>query len=167
MMGRITGMVSGVAIAAMLAGCASGYGGDRAIAPTPATSVAITQPPVRDQSELQVLFWNDAQRSERFRVMEQWFAGHEVPAAKTTRALPKGAPLSAELQADLKALMASTNAAGIMVLEDGKVRYEAYGLGLGANDRWTSFSGSRSSICVRRWTNWSAASWLRPSRRRS
>jgi CubicO group peptidase (beta-lactamase class C family) len=144
MMGRITGMVSGVAIAAMLAGCASGYGGDRAIAPTPATPVAITQPPARDQSELQVLFWNDAQRSERFRVMEQWFAGHEVPAAKTTRALPKGAPLSAELQADLKALMASTNAAGIMVLEDGKVRYEAYGLGLGASDRWTSFSVAKS-----------------------
>ena len=144
MMGRITGMVSGVAIAAMLAGCASGYGGKQAIAPTPATPVAITQPPARDQSELQVLFWNDAQRSERFRVMEQWFAGHEVPAAKTTRALPKGAPLSAELQADLKALMASTNAAGIMVLEDGKVRYEAYGLGLGASDRWTSFSVAKS-----------------------
>ncbi len=144
MMGRITGMVSGVVIAAMLAGCASGYGGDRAIAPTIATPVVITQPPARDQSELQVLFWNDAQRSERFRVMEQWFAGHEVPAAKTTRALPKGAPLSAELQADLKALMASTNAAGIMVLEDGKVRYEAYGLGLGANDRWTSFSVAKS-----------------------
>ncbi len=144
MMGRITGMVSGVVIAAMLAGCASGYGGDRAIAPTIATPVAITQPPARDQSELQVLFWNDAQRSERFRVMEQWFAGHEVPAAKTTRALPKGAPLSAELQADLKALMASTNAAGIMVLEDGKVRYEAYGLGLGASDRWTSFSVAKS-----------------------
>jgi len=143
-MGRITGMVSGVVIAAMLAGCASGYGGDRAIAPTIATPVVITQPPARDQSELQVLFWNDAQRSERFRVMEQWFAGHEVPAAKTTRALPKGAPLSAELQADLKALMASTNAAGIMVLEDGKVRYEAYGLGLGANDRWTSFSVAKS-----------------------
>lgn len=144
MMGRITGMVSGVVIAAMLAGCASGYGGDRAIAPTIATPVVITQPPARDQSELQVLFWNDAQRSERFRVMEQWFAGHEVPAAKTTSALPNGAPLSAELQADLKALMASTNAAGIMVLEDGKVRYEAYGLGLGANDRWTSFSVAKS-----------------------
>jgi CubicO group peptidase (beta-lactamase class C family) len=48
------------------------------------------------------------------------------------------------LQADLKALMASTNAAGIMVLEDGKVRYEAYGLGLGASDRWTSFSVAKS-----------------------
>jgi CubicO group peptidase (beta-lactamase class C family) len=98
----------------------------------------------RDQSELQVLFWTDAQRAERFRAMEQWFAGHEVAAAATPRALPRGEPLSAELQADLQTLMADTNAAGIMVLKDGKVRYEAYGLGLGPTDRWTSFSVAKS-----------------------
>lgn len=98
MMGRITGMVSGLALAALLAGCTVRVGSETELAaPPPAMatkSVAITQPPARAQSELQVLFWNDAQRSERFRAMEQWFAGHEVPAAKTTRALPKGAPLS-------------------------------------------------------------------------
>ena len=104
----------------------------------------LTQPPPHDQSELQVLFWSDAQRAERFRAMEQWFAGHEVPAAPTPRALPKGAPLSAELQADLAKLMADSNAAGIMVLQDGKVRYEAYGLGLTHDDRWTSFSVAKS-----------------------
>ena len=104
----------------------------------------LTQPPPHDQSELQVLFWSDAQRAERFRAMEQWFAGHEVPAAPTPRALPKGAPLSAELQTDLAKLMADSNAAGIMVLQDGKVRYEAYGLGLTHDDRWTSFSVAKS-----------------------
>ena len=104
----------------------------------------IIQPPARDQSELQVLFWSAAQRSERFRAMEQWFAGHEVPAASKARALPKGAPLSPGLQADLKALMASSGAAGIMVLEDGKVRFEEYGLGLKPADRWTSFSVAKS-----------------------
>jgi CubicO group peptidase (beta-lactamase class C family) len=149
MMGWIRGMVSGLAPAilgaALLAGCAGGYGSTAPVASAPpAPPVQITQPPQRDPSELAVLFWNDAQRSQRFRAMEQWFAGHEVPAAKTARALPKGAPLSAELQAELKALMASTNTAGIMVLEDGKVRYEAYGLGLGAADRWTSFSVAKS-----------------------
>jgi CubicO group peptidase (beta-lactamase class C family) len=149
MMGWIRGMVSGLAPAilgaALLAGCAGGYGSTAPVASAPpAPPVQITQPPQRDPSELAVLFWNDAQRSQRFRAMEQWFAGHEVPAAKTARALPKGAPLSAELQAELKALMASTNTAGIMVLEDGKVRYEAYGLGLGAADRWSSFSVAKS-----------------------
>jgi CubicO group peptidase (beta-lactamase class C family) len=139
-------MVSGAALAALLAGCAGSYAPAEnvAAAPRPLPAVTMVQPPQRDQSELQVLFWNDAQRAERFRAMEQWFAGHEVPAARTTRALPKGAPLSPALQADLNALMAETNAAGIMVLEDGKVRFEGYRLGMGPDDRWTSFSVAKS-----------------------
>ena len=146
---RIKGMVSGIALAALLAGCADGYGGKDAAVSTPVPMMAaeplpIMLPPLRDQSELQVLFWNDAQRSDRFRAMEQWFAGHEVPAAKTTRALSKGAPLKAELQAEIAALMKDTNAAGVMVLHNGKVVYENYGLGLGASDRWTSFSVAKS-----------------------
>jgi CubicO group peptidase (beta-lactamase class C family) len=40
--------------------------------------------------------------------------------------------------------MAETKTAGIMVLEDGKVRFEAYGLGLTPEDRWTSFSVAKS-----------------------
>ncbi|MFN3862818.1 MAG: serine hydrolase domain-containing protein [Erythrobacter sp.] len=137
MMGRA---VSGFALAALLA--ATGVSAEQQGPATPAAR--LVQPPARDQSELQVLFWNDEQRAERFRAMEQWFAGHEVPAAKTPRALPKGAPLSAALQAELKAAMADTNTAGIMVLQDGKVRFEAYGLGLTPEDRWTSFSVAKS-----------------------
>lgn len=139
-MGIFKGAVSGLALAVLLAGT-----GLQAKEQGPEAPVArLTQPPARDQSELQVLFWSDAQREERFRVMEQWFAGHEVPAAATPRALPKGEPLSAELQADLAKLMAESNAAGIMVLKDGKIRYEAYGLGLGPQERWTSFSVAKS-----------------------
>ena len=149
MMRRIRGMVSGLALAGLLGACASTAPAEKAIAITPLPVVApapvrLVQPPTRDPSELQVLFWNDAQRSERFRAMEQWFAGHEVPASARSRSLPQGAPLSPELQAELKTLMAETNAAGIMVLADGKVRYEAYGLGLGPDDRWTSFSVAKS-----------------------
>jgi CubicO group peptidase (beta-lactamase class C family) len=140
MMGIFKGAVSGLALAVLLAGT-----GVEAKEQGPETPAArLTQPPARDQSELQVLFWSDAQRSQRFRAMEQWFAGHEVAPPATARALPKGAPLSAELQADLAKLMKDTNAAGIMVLIDGKVRYEAYGLGLTHDDRWTSFSVAKS-----------------------
>jgi len=144
MMGRITSMASGAVLAVLLAGCAGGSASTAPVSSAPAAAVRLIQPPARDQSELQVLFWNDAQRSERFRAMEQWFAGHEVPAASKTRALPKGAALSPGLQADLKALMAASGAAGVMVLEDGKVRFEDYGLGLGPEDRWTSFSVAKS-----------------------
>lgn len=104
----------------------------------------LTQPPARDMADLQVLFWTDEQRSQRFREMEQWFAGHEVPAAKSARALPKGAPLSPALQTEIAALMQSSKTAGVMVLVDGKVVHEEYGLGLGPKDRWTSFSVAKS-----------------------
>jgi CubicO group peptidase (beta-lactamase class C family) len=144
MMGRIKSMVSGLALTALLAGCAGGYSGTAPVAGQPAPAVQLVQPPARDQSDLQVLFWNDAQRSQRFREMEQWFAGHEVPAAKTPRALPKAAPLSAELRAEITALMQSTKTAGVMVLVDGNIVHEEYGLGLGAADRWTSFSVAKS-----------------------
>lgn len=144
MMGRIKNIASGAALAVLLAGCATAPAEDTPIIYIPLAPVKMVQPPARNPSELQVLFWNDAQRSERFRAMEQWFAGHEVPAAQSPRMLPKGADLSPALQADLKTLMAETNAAGIMVLQDGKVRYEAYGLGLKPTDRWTSFSVAKS-----------------------
>ena len=139
-MGGIRQIVSGLALAAVLASVGVRAEDQGAPAPT----ARLTQPPARDQADLQVLFWTDAQRSERFRAMEQWFAGHEVPGATTPRALPAGAPLSDNLQAELKALIAETGTAGVMVLEDGKVRFEAYGLGLGAADRWTSFSVAKS-----------------------
>ncbi len=137
MMGRA---VSGLVLATLLA--TTGASAEDLGPATPAAR--LVQPPARDQSELQVLFWTDAQRAERFRAMEQWFAGHEVSAAAAPRALPKGAPLSEALQAELKAAMAETKTAGIMVLEDGKVRFEAYGLGLTPEDRWTSFSVAKS-----------------------
>lgn len=146
---RITALASTLALGLALAGCTvqtgGAYGaGPRAAASASKTAVRITEPPARNPADLEVLFWNDAQRSERFRAMEAWFPGHEVPAAKTPRALPKGAPLSAELQGNLKTLMAETNSAGIMVIQNGKVRYEAYGLGFGPQDRWTSFSVAKS-----------------------
>lgn len=109
-----------------------------------AGAITMSVPPQRDPSELEVLFWSDAQRSERFRVMEQWFAGHEVPAAATPRELPQGEPLSAALQDELRQLMQASGASGVMVLQDGKVRFEEYGLGLRPQDRWTSFSVAKS-----------------------
>ena len=139
-MGMIRAAVSGVVLAGLLA--ASGAGAEQ---PSLAVSAArLTQPPQRDPADLQVLFWSDEQRSQRFRAMEQWFAGHEVAAAPSPRALPKGAPLPADLQAELTALLGETGTAGVMVLHDGKVRFEAYGLGLGPDDRWTSFSVAKS-----------------------
>lgn len=138
--GSIRGAVSGLALAVLLA--TTGAAAQQQGPATPA--VRLIQPPARDQSDLQVLFWSDAQRAERFRAMEQWFAGHEVAPPSTARPLPKGTPLSPALQAEISALMKATGTAGVMVLVDGKVVHEEYGLGMGPTDRWTSFSVAKS-----------------------
>ena len=92
----------------------------------------------------EVLFWDDATRSARFRSMETFFPGQEVAPPATPRALPQGEALPASTQAAIRAYMASQNAAGVMVLQDGKVRFVDYGLGFGPDDRWTSFSVAKS-----------------------
>lgn len=97
--------------------------------------------PLADQ---QVLFWDDATRSDRFRRMEDFFAGEEVSPAQRVRALPAGTPLDAATIKMLDTYLASSRAAGIMVLQDGRVRYERYGLGFGSTGRWTSFSVAKS-----------------------
>lgn len=90
----------------------------------------------------QILFWSDAQRSANFRSMEAQFPGTTAKAG-TPRALPKGAALPVS-DAEIEAFMTAQNVAGLMVIQDGKVRLERYGLGLGAQDRWTSFSVAKS-----------------------
>ncbi|HSF13096.1 MAG TPA: serine hydrolase domain-containing protein [Erythrobacter sp.] len=132
--------VSGIALALLVATTGVSAEEQGPAAPT----VPLTQPPARDPADLQVLFWSDAQRSQRFRAMEQWFAGHEVPAATAPRALPRGEPLSPVLQSEITALMLTTSTAGVMVLVDGKVVHEQYGLGMEPQDRWTSFSVAKS-----------------------
>jgi len=153
-MGGIKRIVRGSAPAILgalaLAGCASSQADAPPVARVPFAdvvrpgAVTLTQPPARDPSELQVLFWNDEQRSQRFREMEKWFAGHEVPAPSSTRPLPKGKPLPPALRAEITALMKATKTAGVMVLAGGKVVHEEYGLGMGPKDRWTSFSVAKS-----------------------
>ena len=136
--------LSGAAMALALGGCAASYAGPVETGAAQVAAVTMVTPPERDPSELEVLFWTDAQRADRFRKMEQWFAGHEVAAAPEPRALPDGAPLSPELAADVRAFMEATNAVGVMVLQDGKKRYESYRLGFGPDQRWTSFSVAKS-----------------------
>jgi CubicO group peptidase (beta-lactamase class C family) len=120
-----------------LAGCATTTAeAPRVSVTTPRTPIAVT-----DQ---QVLFWDDATRADRFRRMEDFFGGIEDAPAPHVRALPTGTPFDAATTAALDAYVASQHAAGVMVLQDGRVRYEKYALGFGPTGRWTSFSVAKS-----------------------
>jgi len=127
-----------------LAGCNAASVSDLASAPAALEPVTLMPAPDVDPSELQVLFWTDEQRETRFREMEKWFAGHEVPAATSTSPLVKGKPLPASIAREIRDTMTKTNAAGVMVWHKGKVRFEDYGLDFGPDQRWTSFSVAKS-----------------------
>lgn len=90
-----------------------------------------------------ILFWNQAQRDANFPHMENLFPGHIVKAGTRVRPLPRGAPLNLPA-ADIDAFMAAQNVAGLIVLQDGKIRLEHYARGYAAEGRYTSFSVAKS-----------------------
>ena len=95
-----------------------------------------------------VLFWSQAQKESGFPKMEAYFPVSTVVRGETVHPLPAGAPLELTRIAgrafDLSVYMEREKTAGILVLQDGKVRLERYGLGFGPDGRWTSFSVAKS-----------------------
>lgn len=136
--------LSSAAMALAHSGCVAGYSGPVETVAVQENPVTFVTPPERDPADLQVLFWSDEQRSARFRDMENWFEGHEVKGALEPRPLPDGVPLDDALAAEIRGVMDATNAAGVMVLQNGQKRFESYRLGFGPEQRWTSFSVAKS-----------------------
>jgi CubicO group peptidase (beta-lactamase class C family) len=91
-----------------------------------------------------VLFWSVPQRDAAFRAMDrlEFLAkSHVVDASPKASDLPVGVPLAIP---DIDAYMQGQRASGIVIIQDGKVRFEKYGLGFDAAGRWTSFSVAKS-----------------------
>jgi CubicO group peptidase (beta-lactamase class C family) len=92
-----------------------------------------------------VLFWSVEQRDAAFRAMDALPVLAEarvIEAGDTVRPLPAG-----ELDlsgVDIDAYMESQRSAAMVILHDGKLVYEKYGLGFGPEGKWTSFSVAKS-----------------------
>lgn len=134
--------IFGTVLALLLTGCASI---DAPLAEAPLVGKPLT---AENQGNMRsaggaILFWNQAERFERFRAMEALFPGHQVTAGGNVRALPEGAPIGIS-DAEVNAYMQANNVSGLIVLQDGKVRLEKYAFGYGAEGRWTSFSVAKS-----------------------
>lgn len=92
-----------------------------------------------------LLFWTQAQRDAAFRALDRLpflAKSRVVYAGGTPSALPAGAPL--KLTSYVDAYMAGQRSAALLILHDGKLRLERYGLGFDATGRWTSFSVAKS-----------------------
>jgi CubicO group peptidase (beta-lactamase class C family) len=92
-----------------------------------------------------ILFWRTSQRDAAFRALDRlsFLAQHRVvPAGGTPSVLPPGPPLALPL--DIDAYMQGQRSAALMVLHNGQVRLERYGLDFESEGRWTSFSVAKS-----------------------
>jgi CubicO group peptidase (beta-lactamase class C family) len=92
-----------------------------------------------------LLFWNEAQRDAAFRALDRipiLAKARVVPAGGKPLPLPAGAPL--KLPLDVDAYMAGQRSAALLIVHDGKLRLERYGLGFDGGGRWTSFSVAKS-----------------------
>lgn len=111
-----------------------------AVGSAPASAQTTTQLP----EDLNVLFWSQDQRDLAFRTMETVpkVVVHTVEAGGPVHPLPQGAPI--DLGIDVDAYMAGQRNAGLIIVQDGKIRLEKYALGYAADGRWTSFSVAKS-----------------------
>jgi len=91
-----------------------------------------------------VLMWKQDQRDAAFRAMDRLptlAKVNEIAPSDKPFPLPQGKPLDIP---DIDKYMASQRSAGIVIIHNGQVRFERYGLDFSAQGRWTSFSVAKS-----------------------
>lgn len=115
---------------ALLLACASLAGCD---------AIALYTNLPKDQN---VLFWTQDQRDSAFRQMEKLVKVNQIEAGGSVLPLAPGAPL--KLGLDIDAYMKSQRNAGLIIVHNGKIRFEKYGLDQAPDGRWTSFSVAKS-----------------------
>lgn len=92
-----------------------------------------------------VLFWTIPQRDAAFRTMDRLpvlATVSIIEAGDKVSPLPKGAEL--KIGTDVNAYMKAQRTAGLVIIQDGKIRLEKYGLDFDGTGRWTSFSVAKS-----------------------
>lgn len=96
-------------------------------------------------TDTDVLFWSIPQRDGAFRSMD-WFPfmarSNVIAAGEDTLPLPEGDPI--DLAVDIDQYMRDQRSAAIVIVHDGRIRLEKYGLDFDADGRWTSFSVAKS-----------------------
>jgi len=91
-----------------------------------------------------VLSWSQRQREAAFRAMDRMpilARSAVITPSPQPLPVPAGEPLDVP---GIDDYMARQNTAGLVIVQDGKIRLERYGLGFDAQGRWTSFSVAKS-----------------------
>lgn len=96
-------------------------------------------------TDANVLFWSIPQRDAAFRTMDRipiLAKANIIEAGDDVYPLPKGAPIT--IGTDVDAYMKAQRTAGLVIVQDGKIRLEKYGLDFSGDGKWTSFSVAKS-----------------------
>jgi CubicO group peptidase (beta-lactamase class C family) len=131
-----------IALLIFLAGiAASGAGAQSAPPQAPASPYASLRRPTNT--------WSQADREIGFAHWDSIWPSRAVRRGTKVRPLPVGAPLAAfapgtENAAWLDGYFDAQKVAGLLVLQDGRIRLERYGLGYDSTKRWTSQSVAKS-----------------------
>jgi CubicO group peptidase (beta-lactamase class C family) len=115
-------------------------------AQTPSPSSAIDLDSVRSRPRVS---WTQAEREFVFAHWDQAFRSRALLRGAQVQALPAAPPWpaflpGAEGDRELQRNIDAFQLAGIVVLQDGRLRLERYALGHGPGARWTSFSMAKS-----------------------
>ncbi len=92
-----------------------------------------------------VLFWSIPERDAAFRTMDRVSIladARQISAGDEVLTLPTGIPL--ELATSVEDYMREQRTAALIIIHNGRVRLEEYGLDFSAEGRWTSFSVAKS-----------------------
>lgn len=130
-----------------LLGSVTGCGGGGGEPTTPVVTDSVAKDIFARGAE--VLTWSQATRVASFPVMDTLFPAHVARRGTMVHELPTGLPLTTftptpAAQQALTDFIVSQQVAGLLILQDGKVRLERYALGQTANSRWTSWSVAKS-----------------------
>jgi CubicO group peptidase (beta-lactamase class C family) len=106
-------------------------------------------------SPYEILFWTPEQQVSGYRNINRIFPTRTITAGATVLELPE-APVDlgqVSIQTEnssmtLDEYFVQQNVAGLLVLKDGKVAYERYGLGNTRDSRWISFSVTKSVVSM-------------------
>ena len=96
-------------------------------------------------TDANVLFWTIPQRDAAFRTMDRipiLAKANIIAAGDDVYPLPNGDPLN--IDTDVDAYMKDQRTAGLVIVQDGKIRLEKYGLDFNGDGKWTSFSVAKS-----------------------
>ena len=99
----------------------------------------------KGQTSPDVLFWSVDERDAGFRVLDGFpflADARTIAASGETLELPQGEPL--DINVDIASYMDDQRSSALVIVHDGEIIFEDYGLGFSQDGKWTSFSVAKS-----------------------